>query len=258
MERIVDAKNIDILAVVERIPEVIPRLYLSIMAVRCLLSIHEKPPKKWLTCLVDDSNGLLTDLASNLNAIRQPFKGLYILSFACQLIQCSNQQATASFLTSLFGQMHTLWVRLTFDGPLSEVEQRSENRKTLIDHVVLPLKHLSQLSIPASTYKESICPEILHHVICSQDHLSQTIIFTAILDTFPIDWHRETIELLLGAVNCFIFQVDLRETLNNLVGRILADREETFEHFDVLWTKLSLILQVSLCSVSANLVFRES
>ncbi|KAL0324074.1 UNVERIFIED_CONTAM: Vacuolar protein sorting-associated protein 35B [Sesamum calycinum] len=134
------------------------------------------------------------------------------------------------FVLQNFTEMNKLWVRMQHQGPVREKEKLEKERSELRDLVGKNLHVLSQIEgVDLEIYRDSVLPRVLEQIVNCKDELAQYYLMDCIIQVFPDEYHLQTLETLLLALNfkylCTINlknkpTVDLKTVLSQLMERL--------------------------------------
>lgn len=188
---------VDLYELVQYAGNILPRLYLMITVGSTLLKSKNSPREE-----------LINDMLEMCKGVQTPIRGLFLRYYLNQKTKdllpietIEEQELTVDFIITNFIEMNKLWVRLQFQGPLSEREKRQEEREELKVLVGSNLVRLSQMDfIDSIYYKEKILPLILEQIVKCNDQLAQSYLLDVIIQIFPDDFQIITIDLFLDCL----------------------------------------------------------
>ncbi len=137
------------------------------------------------------------------------------------------------FVLENFMEMNKLWVRIQHlpgEGNDKDVRKRRERERNDLRILVgTNLVRLSQLeNVTSKIYGEVILNQILDHIVTCGDPLSQAYLMDCLVQTFPDEYHIETLPILLSVCPRLRDKVNIRTILQGLMDRLanyLGDEE---------------------------------
>lgn len=205
--------------------EILPRLYLMITAGSVLMDTSEMT-----------ASAVILDLKGMLKGVQHPFRGLFLRYYFLKMIKSKipdgNDEEDREKIEKEFGcidniiemllenldEMNKLWVRINrlFSDKKRRKKERRDLRLTVGENIV----RLSQLeSIDVNIYKEKVLPPLLQHVLSTSDKISQQYLMDCIIQVFPDEYHIQTLDQLLTAIENLNKKVDLRSIYIKLMER---------------------------------------
>lgn len=166
-------------------------------------------------------NEVLKDMLEMCRGVQHPLRGLFLRYY---LIQCTrNQTLTINFLLTNFIEMNKLWVRLQHQGHSRDREKRTQERKELQIIVGSTLVRMSQLdNLEVNVYRDEILPAVLEQIVKCRDVIAQEYLMDVVTQVFPDEFHLETLDLVLQAVEELNPQTSVKGILVKFINR-LAD-----------------------------------
>lgn len=216
----------DVYEIVEYTANVLPRLYLMITVGSVLLPTGDVP------CIE-----VLKDMLEMCRGVQNPLHGLFLRYYLCQRTgeigpgTKAENEYHIQFLLTNFIEMNKLWVRYQHQGPSRDSSKRFEERKQLETVVGSNILRLSQLEIvDIRTFTSDILPEMLKQVVQCRDMLAQEYVLDAIVQTFPAEFHLDTLELFLGCLSHLSPETSVAQILlasmDRITGYVVSKREE--------------------------------
>jgi vacuolar protein sorting-associated protein 35 len=250
---------------VQYCPRVLPRIYLQIAAGSALIRSGEVGAKWVLNDLIQavrcEQNPIRGLFLRHylLTALRDKLPGKPVLNDVSSDTQVSageeNTEAVTSvktleidridesdpgtvkdsyeFVLENFMEMNKLWVRIQHlpgEGSDKDVRKRRERERNDLRILVgTNLVRLSQLeNVTSKIYGEVILNQILDHIVTCGDPLSQAYLMDCLVQTFPDEYHIETLPILLSVCPRLRDKVNIRTILQGLMDRLanyLGDEE---------------------------------
>ena len=234
----------DLYELVQYSGNVLPRLYLMVTVGTCYLDF---PSTDTIT-----KQEILKDFIEMARGIQHPIRGLFLRYFISQRTKhyivgrFDNEvmKFNCQFILNNFIEMNKLWVRLQYQGPLRERDQRTKERNELKILLGSQLVRLSQIieeeeeesnSSSMSTfeiYSNNILPVLLEQIIQCKDTLCQEYLFDIICRVFPDHYHFKTLKQLLDTTIYFNSDVDTNRLIISLIERLkeYVNREHVNTH----------------------------
>eukprot|EP01080_Neovahlkampfia_damariscottae_P010446 gene10446-2968_t len=205
---------------VQQSQRIVPRLYMTIMASATFIKSQERPAKE-----------VLQDLLEMCKGVQHPTRSLFLRLFLLKMCRDKlpekeneyigkggSLKDSIEFLISNFKEMVNLWVRLKSKD---ENEQRETERKDLSDIVGGSLDRISNLyGIDLELYKDIILPKCLEIILNTKDKLCQQYLMYCIIQTFPDEYHIQTLPLFCQTCLELSEGVDLRIIFVSLMQRL--------------------------------------
>merc|ERR1712062_235741 len=97
-----------------------------------------------------------------------------------------------SVILSNFREMNKLWVRMQFQGRLSDFEKRKQERnhiRMLIGKNLVYLSNLGEGRITQEIYNNDVLPILLSQAIASRDIVTQDYLFECIVQVYNDEFH---------------------------------------------------------------------
>jgi len=121
--------------------------------------------------------------------------------------------------------MNRLWIRIQhLPGPRDK-ESRRRIQRERNDLRILVGSNLNRLSslegVTARVYGSEILPRVLGEVAACRDPLSQAYLMDCVIQTFPDEYHLETLEVFLGVLPKLREKVNVRTILTNMMDRLV-------------------------------------
>lgn len=219
----------DIYEMVQYTGNIVPRLYLMITVGSAYMSIPNAPIRD-----------ILKDMLEMCRGVQHPLRGLFLRYYLGQRTREylpwgeNSQDATGCLNDSIrftltnFIEMNKLWVRYQHQGHSREWAKRLLERKELQIIVGSNLVRLAQLEgVTAKIYAERILPQILEQVIQCRDALAQEYLLDVIVMAFPAEYHLETLDQYLTAIERLTPQTSLHKVLTLSIDRIVQHIKDT-------------------------------
>lgn len=236
----------DLYELVQYAGNVIPRLYLMITVGTCYLHFETGTTRQ----------EILKDMIEMARGIQNPIRGLFIRYFISQrtkefLLEDDNTNKTiegeegkiperdletikfnCQFILNNFIEMNKLWVRLQYQGPLKEREQRTKERQELQILIGSQLVRLSQIIEEDDNeieknddkyfqiYSQEILPVLLEQIIECKDTICQEYLFDIICQVFPDHYHFKTLPQLLNTTIYLNPKVHINKLIITLIHRL--------------------------------------
>ncbi|CAL9731669.1 vacuolar protein sorting-associated protein 35 [Monosporozyma unispora] len=243
----------DLYELVQYAGNVIPRLYLMITVGTCYLHFETGTTRQ----------EILKDMIEMARGVQNPIRGLFIRYFISQrtkefLIedetltkkQNNNEEDVnvistnerdletikfnCQFILNNFIEMNKLWVRLQYQGPLKERDQRTKERKELQILIGSQLVRLSQIieddedvseigqndNKYFQIYSQEILPALLEQIIQCKDTICQEYLFDIICQVFPDHYHFKTLDQLLNTTIYLNPKVHINKLIITLIHRL--------------------------------------
>ena len=132
---------------------------------------------------------------------------------------------SVEFILSNLLEMNRLWIRIAhLPGPRDRESRRRVQRERQ-DLRILVGSNLNRLSslegVTARVYGSSVLPRILGEVAGCRDPLSQAYLMDCVIQTFPDEYHLETLEVFLGVLPKLREKVNVRTILSNMMDRLV-------------------------------------
>ncbi|GAX24812.1 hypothetical protein FisN_18Lh105 [Fistulifera solaris] len=249
---------------VQYCPRVLPRLYLQIAAGSALIRSGEVGAKWVLNDLIQavrcEQNPIRGLFLRHylLTALRDKLPGKPVPNDVSSETQISGEEHTEAgasvktveieqidvldpgtvkdsyeFVLENFMEMNKLWVRIQHlpgEGNDKDVRKRRERERNDLRILVgTNLVRLSQLeNVTSKIYGEVILNQILDHIVVCGDPLSQAYLMDCLVQTFPDEYHIETLPILLSVCPRLRDKVNIRTILQGLMDRLanyLGDEE---------------------------------
>ncbi|KAL0205177.1 hypothetical protein P9112_000484 [Eukaryota sp. TZLM1-RC] len=232
---------------VQRIGNIIPRLYLLVTVGSVFMKSGEAPV-----------NHILKDLLEMCRGVQHPMRGLFLRSYLLQMSKdfLPNSNTTdprhgdindsIHFILSNFTEMNKLWVRmqhLPLDLPplpknqnelppaelakikagakAKALEKRKHERlnlRVLVGHNLAVLANLEGLN--HHLFGEEVLPVIFKQVINCKDPIAQQYVLESITHAFPDELHLRTIEQFLSTCADLHDSVDVNSIVSQYVSRV--------------------------------------
>ncbi|KAK5964107.1 retromer subunit VPS35 PWA37_004450 [Arxiozyma heterogenica] len=215
----------DLYELVQYSGNVLPRLYLMVTVGTCYLNFEDTLTKQ----------EILKDLIEMARGVQNPIRGLFLRYFISQrtkqyLLEKVNDtlevtKFNCQFILNNFIEMNKLWVRLQYQGPLRDRDQRTKERKELQILVGSQLVRLSQIieddnDKSFETYSKCILPVLLEQVNQCKDTIGQEYLFDIICRVFPDHYHFKTLKQLLNTTIYLNSDVDINRLIILLINRL--------------------------------------
>lgn len=236
----------DLYELVQYAGNVIPRLYLMITVGTCYLHFETGTTRQ----------EILKDMIEMARGIQNPIRGLFIRYFISQrtkefLLEDDSTNKTigneggevlerdvetikfnCQFILNNFIEMNKLWVRLQYQGPLKEREQRTKERQELQILIGSQLVRLSQIIEEEDgeiekndakyfqIYSQEILPVLLEQIIECKDTICQEYLFDVICQVFPDHYHFKTLPQLLKTTIYLNPKVHINKLIITLIHRL--------------------------------------
>lgn len=249
---------------VQYCPRVLPRIYLQIAAGSALIRSGEAGAKWVLNDLIQavrcEQNPIRGLFLRHylLTALRDKLLGNPVPADVPSDAQISEEESTGAgtsvktvgvdeideldpgtvkdsyeFVLENFMEMNKLWVRIQHlpgEGNDKDVRKRRERERNDLRILVgTNLVRLSQLeNVTSKIYGEVILNQILDHIVTCGDPLSQAYLMDCLVQTFPDEYHIETLPILLSVCPRLRDKVNIRTILQGLMDRLanyLGDEE---------------------------------
>lgn len=209
---------VDLYELVQYAGNIIPRLYLMITIGSLYLKVDGSPKLE-----------IINDMLEMCKGVQHPIRGLFLRYYLNQrtkdyLPLNSKEEVDQSiqFIISNFIEMNKLWVRLQFQGPLSERSKRYEERNELKILVGSNLVKLSQMDfIDKQYYKETILPLLLEQIIKCNDKLAQIYLLDVIVQIFPDNYQIVSSSEFLNCLLQVADGVDVSPIVISLIDRLI-------------------------------------
>ncbi|KAL0217848.1 hypothetical protein RCL1_008697 [Eukaryota sp. TZLM3-RCL] len=234
---------------VQRIANIVPRLYLLITVGSVYMKTGEAP-----------INTILKDLLELCKGVQHPMRGLFVRSYLLQMskdyLPNSNTsdsrhgdiEDSVSFVLANFVEMTKLWVRIQHlpldiptpnpkrtppDTPQEEIdrlynlakshalEKRRKERldlRVLIGHNFNVLTHLEGLD--HVMYSSTVLPQVLKQIVQSKDAIAQQYLLECLTFAFSDDLHLRTLDTFLSTCASLQKEVDVNSIISQYLLRL--------------------------------------
>eukprot|EP00793_Prasinoderma_coloniale_P000638 PRCOL_00003787-RA len=210
---------------VQHAGNVLPRLYLLVTVGYVYVKSGGAPSKEVLKDLVEMSKG-----------VQHPTRGLFLRTYLAQTTRGLLPDAgsefegeggsladAVDFTLQNFTSMNKLWVRMQRQGKASQRARRERERQELRDLVGKNLLILGQLEgVDVEVYGGTVLPRALEQVVACKDEIAQHYLMDCIVEGFPLEYHLETLGVLLAALPKLHPSVDAAAVLQRIADRIAA------------------------------------
>lgn len=210
---------------VQHAGNVLPRLYLLVTVGYVYVKSGGAPSKEVLRDLVEMSKG-----------VQHPTRGLFLRTYLAQTTRGLLPDAgsefegeggsladAVDFTLQNFTSMNKLWVRMQRQGKASQRARRERERQELRDLVGKNLLILGQLEgVDVEVYGGTVLPRALEQVVACKDEIAQHYLMDCIVEGFPLEYHLETLGVLLAALPKLHPSVDAAAVLQRIADRIAA------------------------------------
>lgn len=220
----------DLYELVQYSGNILPRLYLMVIVGTCYLNFEDMLTKQ----------EILKDLIEMARGIQNPTRGLFLRYFISQRTKqylvgngdgddndntLEVTKFNCQFILNNFIEMNKLWVRLQYQGPLKDRDQRTKERKELQILVGSQLVRLSQIieddnDKSFEVYSKYILPVLLEQVNKCKDTIGQEYLFDIICRVFPDHYHFKTLKQLLDTTIYLNPDVDINRLIISLINRL--------------------------------------
>lgn len=209
---------VDLYELVQYAGNIIPRLYLMITIGSLYLKVEGSPKLE-----------IINDMLEMCKGVQHPIRGLFLRYYLNQrtkdflpLGTKEEIDQSIQFIISNFIEMNKLWVRLQFQGPLSERSKRSEERNELKILVGSNLVKLSQMDfIDKEYYRDTILPLLLEQIIKCNDKLAQIYLLDVIVQIFPDNYQIVSSSEFLNCLLQIAEGVDISPIVISLIDRLI-------------------------------------
>lgn len=209
---------VDLYELVQYAGNIIPRLYLMITIGSLYLKVEGSPKLE-----------IINDMLEMCKGVQHPIRGLFLRYYLNQrtkdylpLDTKEEIDQSVQFVISNFIEMNKLWVRLQFQGQLSERSKRYEEREELKILVGSNLVKLSQMDfIDQKYYTETILPLLLEQIIKCNDQLAQIYLLDVIVQIFPDNFQIASCGEFLNCLLQVADGVDVSPIVVSLVDRLI-------------------------------------
>ncbi|KAJ4453148.1 Vacuolar protein sorting 35 (Vps35) [Paratrimastix pyriformis] len=207
---------------VQHAGNIIPRLYLLVIAGSIYIKTKEAPAKY-----------ILKDLVEMCKGVQHPMRGLFLRHYLLQLTRDklpddSDQDKSGGtvrdsvdFVLHNFIEMNKLWVRMQHQGAGRDRERREKERGDLRVLVGTNLVRLSSLEgVDEALYSDVVLPAVLEQVVGCQDCIAQQYLMEVIAQVFPDEFHLRTLDTYLKTLAHLEAKVDVIALMVTLVKRL--------------------------------------
>jgi len=258
-------KMADLYESVQHAAHIVPRLYLMITVGSAYIKTKEAK-----------ASYILKDLLDMVKGVQQPIRGLFLRFYLLKTMkdllpdkgseyEDDENDVTDSidFILKNFKEMNRLWIRLQYMSSQKDDYKKEEEREELKTTVGENIYRLSSLNgLTVDLYKTKVLPHILDTLIVCEDVMSHQFLIECLINSFPDEFHLETLQPLLEGISKLHKDVDIKTTIITLLDRlteVVTDKESNIfkmvqKYIDEIFIRFNckmeskLVIQVSLLS----------
>mmetsp|Transcript_39192 Transcript_39192/g.44874 ORF Transcript_39192/g.44874 Transcript_39192/m.44874 type:complete len:233 (+) Transcript_39192:2-700(+) len=211
-----------------------------------------------------------------VKGVQQPIRGLFLRFYLLKTMkdllpdkgseyEDDENDVTDSidFILKNFKEMNRLWIRLQYMSSQKDDYKKEEEREELKTTVGENIYRLSSLNgLTVDLYKTKVLPHILDTLIVCEDVMSHQFLIECLINSFPDEFHLETLQPLLEGISKLHKDVDIKTTIITLLDRlteVVTDKESNIfkmvqKYIDEIFIRFNckmeskLVIQVSLLS----------
>lgn len=217
----------EIYEAVQQASNLIPRLYLMIIAGSCYIDSGEGTAKE-----------IFSDLLNMIKGVQNPLRGLFARYFLLKMLKDklpdkeqedgSSYRNSIEFILQNLEEMNRLWIRLSLGCHASEKTQKEKERnelKVLVGENIIRLSSLDSITI--ELYKEEILPKLISIIKEAKDGLSQQYLMECIIHAFPDDFNIDCIEEILNTCSVLQESVNINSLFIQLMKKLAKFLNDT-------------------------------
>jgi vacuolar protein sorting-associated protein 35 len=228
---------------IQCIPALVPRLYL-------LFSLAPAFIKAGRGGACD----VLKDLLELARGVQHPTKSLFLRYFLVHALkevlpdgrhqQVGTIEDTLNFLLENFRQMNVLWVRLEFMLDVKSTDERKKQRSQLRQLVGSNIMRMAALrGLDVGSYKQIVIPFLVSQVHACHETLAQTYLIECITQSFPAEFHMETLTELFGLFTCVEDDVPTLQLATAIITRLQEHFESAGVGIDAAIATVKLVAE---------------